>query len=599
MGMPGLSIRHVMLYFVGVITILTMLLACGGDEPKDAGAVPDVVDSTAEQVDLPLLKVEYPARASFDTSSGGKISGQVAPGSAPISQVLVNGKPVPTENDGSFSKDMTWTPGIQIIGVRVEDEGGERAVDGRSFQAGPVNGPGAWLPGALRLEVNTDILDDDDPEIDDIAALIEAALEDPSTLDLMVGRELEASGFTVTPTRLDFAWADVDLVPGDGVLLVEVTLNEVDLDFDISGSGLFSWVSTTGTARVDEAQVGTEVSIWTSEGIIQTQPSWVEANLVGFEITVDWFPDGLEDDLAGWTEGLLEDTVVELATTIIDDTIATSLQAFVVELELGENLEMEASLGSIEIVRDAVRFEIDTRIEAIAGMEIPIAAGSLKTAGVAPDWPISDGARVGAAIDDDFLNQLTFAFWHSGLLKDVELPAIAIGGMAGTALPPPLGPADMVVLNLDLPPVITAPRDPAFDADMAFGEWRLRFERQDGEALELSVSLRTGIHADIPDAGELEVSLDDRPAHIDLEIGVLEAPEALDPGDLAALLRLMIPPLIGNSTDLVPTIPIPTVPVGELLDIPAAEGLEIGLTNPEMSFTEAGWLLLRADLTVD
>jgi hypothetical protein len=523
----------------------------------------------------------------------------VAPGSAPISQVLVNGEPVATEHDGSFSKEMSWTPGLQIIGVRVEDEGGERAVDGRSFQAGPVNGPGAWLPGALRIEINTDILDDDDPEIDDIAAMIEAALEDPSTMALVVGRELEAAGFTIVPTRLDCAWADVDLLPGDGVIQMEVTLNEVDLAFDITGSGVFAWVFTTGTAHVSQVRVGTEVAIWTSEGTIKTVPAWVEADLVGFEITVDWFPDGLEDELAGWTEGLLEDTVVDLVTSILHDTVATALQAFVIELELGENLEMEAALGSIEIVQDAVRFEIDTRIAAVAGMDIPSAAGSLKTPGVAPDWPISDGARVGVAIDDDFLNQLTFAFWHSGLLKDVQLPAIAIGGMAGTALPPPLGPAEMVVLNLDLPPVITAPRDPAFDADISFGEWRLRFERLDGESLELSVSLRTGVHADIQDAGELEISLDDRPAHIDLEIGVLEAPEALDPGDLAALLRLMIPPLIGNSADLVPTIPIPTVPMGQLVDIPAVQGLEIGLTNPEMSFTEAGWLLLRADLTVD
>jgi len=205
---------------------------------------------------------------------------------------------------------------------------------------------------------------------------------------------------------------------------------------------------------------------------------------------------------------------------------------------------------------------------------------------------------VGAAVDDDFINQLAFAFWHSGLLKDVELPAIAVGGMAGTALPPPLGPADTVVLNLDLPAIAGPPRDSAFDADISIGEWRVRFERTDGENLEFSVNLRTALNADIQEAGLLEVALDDRPAHMELEIGVLQAPEALDPGDLAALLRLMIPPLVGNSAELVPTIPIPTVPMGELMNIPAAEGLEIGLTNPEMSFSEAGWLLLQADLAV-
>lgn len=582
-----------------MIILLSLLLACGGDKADEPDADLDVVEPAAVPVDLPQLRINSPERASFDTSGSGKIEGQVAPGSAPISQVLVDGSPVGTEADGSFSKNVDWTPGIQIISARVEDEGGERAVDGRAIQAGPVNAPGAWLTGALLLEIDTDILDDDDPELDDIAALLEAALEDPSTLDLVVDRDLEAAGFTLTPTRLDYGSVDVDLFPGDGVIQADVTLNEVDLAFDIVGSGIFGWVSTTGTAHVDQAVVGTEVSIRTTDGVIHTDPVWLEADLVGLEITVDYFPDSLEDDLAGWTEGLLEDTIVDLAGDILSDTVANALQAFVVELDLGEDLEMEAALGSIEVVPDAVRFTVDTRIEALEQMSIPSNAGSLKTPGAPPEWPISNGAAVGAAVDDDFINQLAFAFWHSGMLKDVELPAIAVGGMAGTALGPPLGPADIVVLNLDLPAVVTPPRDAAFDADVALGEWRIRFDRLDGETLEFSINLRAGVNASMQGGGDLEVEVDDRPAYIDLQVGVIQAPEALDPGDLAALLRLMVPPLVGNSAQLIPSVPIPVVPVGELVDIPAAEGLTLGLVDPELSFTEGGWLLLQADLALE
>ena len=560
--------------------------------------VPTEVPSTAEPVELPRLAVERPARASFDTSGSGTVSGQVAPGTAPISVVRINGQEVPTEPDGSFSQDLDWIPGIQIIGVRVEDEDGERAVDGRAVQTGLVHGPGQWITGGMRLEIDTDILDDDDPEIDDIAALLEAALEDPAMLDLAIGQELEAAGFTLAPTQLDFAWADVDLVPGDGRIQVDVILNEVELVFDLHGSGLFSWVSTSGTATAHQAQVGAEISVSSSGGIIRTQPVWVEADLVDLAITVDWFPDSLEDNLADWTESLLEDTVVEMATTVIEDTISNGLQAFVVEMSLGQDMQMEAALSHIEVVRDAVRFVIDTRVQALSVMSIPENAGSLRTDGEPPDWPISDGARLGVAVDDDFLNQLAFAFWHSGVLSEVSLPGIAVGGMAGKELPPPLGPAENVVLSLNLPPIASPPRDPAFDADISIGEWRMRFERIDGEVLEFSVNLRTALNASMQEAGSLEVALDDRPAHIDLEIGVLRSPEALDPGDLAAMLRLMIPPLIGNSADLVPRIPIPTIPMGELIDIPAAEGLEVGIVDPEMEFTEAGWMLLRANLDV-
>jgi len=581
-----------------VISLLTLLIACGPESNVDQTGDESVVPSTADPVELPELWVEYPERGSFDTSGSGTVQGQVAPGSAPISTVLINGESTQIGSDGSFSKDVNWTQGIQIIGVRTEDEDGERAVDGRAIQAGPVHGPGDWIPGALRIEIDTVILDDDTPEIDDIAALLEAALEDESITDMLLGTPLESSGFVITPTDLEFASADVDLVPGEGTITAEISLNEVILDFDIAGTGVFGWVSTSGQAWVDRAEVGTEVSVSSSGGSIRVQPVWIESDLIGYGLTVDYFPDSLEDNLADWTEGLLEDTVEDIGGTVIEDVLATALDAFTIEMDLGDDLEMEADLSSIEVVPDAVRFIVDTRVSALTPIDIPSNAGSLSTAGDPPSWPISNGARLGVAVDDDFLNQLSFAFWHTGQLHDVSFPGIAVGGMAGTALPPPLGPADNVILSLGLPPVATQPRDSAFDADISVGEWRILFERTDGEQLEFSVNLRAALNATLSGGSTLEVQLDDRPAQIDLEIGVLQAPEAIDPGDLAALVRLMIPPLIGNTADLVPVIPIPTIPMGQLMDISAASDLEIGMTDPEMEFTSAGWLLLRADLEI-
>jgi len=580
-----------------VILFLSMLLACATEVALE---VQEPVASEPEEasVELPLLKVEGPHRAMFDTSPGGVISGQVASGSAPISAVTVNGQTVQTGNDGSFSKSVDWTPGIQIIGVRVEDEDGERAVDGRAIQAGPVNGPGQWVEGGLRLEIDTQILDDDDDEIDDIAALLEAALEDPSLAELVVGESIEMSGFEFTPTRVSFAEASVDLVAGEGVVQAEVTLQELEVAFDVTGSGVFSWVSTSGAATIGEAEIGTEVAIFNEGGRIQTRPSWVEADLIDLAISVDWIPSIVEESFSGWIEAFVEDAVVEVASTVLEDVVANSLQAFVIQMDLGEDIEMEAALREVDLVPGAVRFVVDTRLEARTTMEIPVNAGSLSTDGEPPAWPISNGAALAAAVDDDFINQLSFAFWHTGQLKDVSLPGIAIAGMSGSAIPAPLGPAENVVMTLGLPPVATAPRDDSFNADLSIGEWTMRFERVDGEVLEFSVNLRTALNASIEEAGSLTVELDDRPSAIELEIGTLQSPEGLDPGDLAALVRLLVPPLIGNSAELVPNIPIPTIPMGELVDIPAAEGLEIGVVEPEMEFSEAGWLLLRADLAV-
>jgi hypothetical protein len=106
------------------------------------------------------------------------------------------------------------------------------------------------------------------------------------------------------------------------------------------------------------------------------------------------------------------------------------------------------------------------------------------------------------------------------------------------------------------------------------------------------------LQAEISGGTTLDVHLDNRPAAIDLVVGVLASPAALDPGDLAALVRLMIPPLIGNSAELVPSIPIPTIPLANFVDVDVVGDLELVIGDPEMHFSDQGWLVLQAELEV-
>jgi hypothetical protein len=583
-----------------VITWLALLIACGDDPRDSTQTTPEEGQSVEESVDvLPVLSVDYPPRGAFQLAGSGTVQGTVQAGSAALTTVTVNGKQAAMADDGSFTIEIPLEPGIQLIGIRAEDAAGQRAVDGRAVYAGPVNQSGDWLSGALRFEIDSDILDDDDPEPDDIAALLEVLLEDPALLDLIVGITLEGSGFELTPTRVDLDSARVDLAAGDGVLEAEVQLNDVLMDFDVQGTGLLSWASTSGTAWIAAAQVGTDLTIVSSGGRIRTEAQWVEVDLVGYELTVDWFPDGLEDDLANWTEGLLEDTITEVAGALLGEGVSEALEGLVVDMKIAPGLGIAASLGELEIVPDALRMVVDTRLDAVSAFDLPPGAGALSTPGDPPEWPIAKGARIGVAVDDDFLNLLGFALWQAGPLSAIELPGVTVGGLSGEPIPPPLGPADSIEMGLYLPPVVSPPREAdLFDADVSVGEWRIKFNREDGEVIEFSVNLRAGLRAEVLDGTELEVHLDNRPAAIDIEVGVLQSPEALDPGDLAALVRLMIPPLIGNSAELAPAIPIPTIPLGNLIDVDVVQDLELAISEPEMEFTEAGWLLLRADLEV-
>jgi hypothetical protein len=133
---------------------------------------------------------------------------------------------------------------------------------------------------------------------------------------------------------------------------------------------------------------------------------------------------------------------------------------------------------------------------------------------------------------------------------------------------------------------------------MAIGEWELVFNRKDGEVLTFSVSCRSHVQIELDGDSEIAVSVDARPSELELAVGVIEAPEALDPGDLAALVRLIVPPLLGNAGNFAPSVPIPEVALDEFLSLPATEGKVIRVDEPSIQLEDNGWLILQAGIQV-
>jgi hypothetical protein len=124
-------------------------------------------------------------------------------------------------------------------------------------------------------------------------------------------------------------------------------------------------------------------------------------------------------------------------------------------------------------------------------------------------------------------------------------------------------------MSLNLPPTIEPATEDGWAAQLAIGEWLVEFVREDGELLLFSVSFRSNVQVNLTGEGEIQLDIDARPSKIEQAIGVLQAPDTLDPGDLAALIRLMVPPLLGNASSFAPNVPIPVIPLGEFLDLPS------------------------------
>ncbi len=569
-------------------SVFLTLVACSATPAAEESVAPAL-----RAIDNPLMVIRTPEHGSFTGEKDQvSVTGTLTKGSAPLTTLNINGQTVAIQaGGGDFDAKIPMNPGVNVIGLRVDAGDGGRAVDGRAVYAGPVWDAGEHLTDAMKLQLGPDVLDDDEPDLDDLAALAETLLSDPAMEEAFVGMVLPADYYSLTITDASLGPADVDILAAAGVLSLTLTISDVWVAFDVAGAGAFSWLSTTGTAAAD-AEISLDLKLSADDGIVTATPQDVDVTLTNFAVTVDWFPDSLEDDLSGWTQSGVEDAVAEQVSTMVGDLIGQYLSSFSVAADFA-GMTLNIALNSLRVATDGLRLSMDAWIDGALVIDVPAGAGSLRTDGDGPSFPLDTTAPFAVAIDDDFVHQLLFNVWAAGTTAGIEFGALELQALAGE-IPAPIGPVDTVEIDVKLP-VTTGPA--TYDdqqLDVAIGELRMKVTREDGEVIDASVNLRTGAVVEMSSEGELKFVLDARPAKMDLDVGMETSPTGLDPGDVAALVRLTVPPLLNTLATFVPGIPVPAIPLDSFSE--AFAGMELAVTDPTVR-VEDRWLVLEGTLT--
>ena len=566
--------------------VLLALISCTRDDP--------VRENEAPIVRLPRIEVQSPERGVFvEDGQAVTVSGKLTQGSAPLERLLLGDEEIPFEADGRFTASFDPQPGINVVALRVEDTGGERAVEALSFHYAGGHESAEVIRDAVRMKIGPELLDDDKPDLDDVAAILEAVVEDPSTTEGVVGMTIEEDSYDIEVTGFSFDSADIDIDPQEGELPVVATLDDVVLDFDVYGKGAYSWLSTSGQGTCAEVLVTVTLEPTGGVDMVVTE---ADAALHDFQLEIDWVPGFIEDWILGWAqetiEEELESTVLEMANGVIGDYLA----AYAVDVDLTSQASLRLTLSGIDVSDDGLLLTLDGVAEG-TGITLPANAASLQTDDPAPAWPIDAEYPFAVALDDDLVDQLLFAFWATGALR-LEFGALEIAALAGEPLPPPLGPVADVVFELRLPPVIR-PGDEEHGMKLQLGEFVLDITREDGEEVTASINVIAGGDL-VQDGDTLGVELDKRPAWVDVDVGMLATPEGLDPGDLASLFRLMTPTLLGSAVDFMPTVPLPAIPLEDFGDLPELEGKGLLIQDAQVEMQESGWLVVAGEVdTVD
>ena len=565
-----------------------------GDDDDDA------TDEIVAPV-LPVIHLEQPDRASFQPAGAPvEIRGWCEAGDAPLDAFSVNGEPSNLSDDGEFRHTYPPVDGINVVNLRVGDTDGERATAAFGFYRGNLHPLGETLPEIAVIRVTGELLDDDEPDLDDVASLIEGLLEDPSTFDGL--ETVVTDDVALTPTSVTVGSADVDLVPASGALLSELWLHDFHATFDIAGTGLLDWLEVSGEMWADPAWAEMDLDVSASQGQVNATVTYVDVRLDNFAFAVDWVPGWVEELLYDTVQGYVEDALLETAEGMVAEFLEEFLQTFAVETTFGEEtpVTLGIDLRSLYVTNDGLTMWLDGRTSAQLAIDVPPGAGTLKSAGDPPALPFST-APLSVALDDDFANQLLGTVWTSGMLSGWTFTGLDLAAMGAGEIPPPMGPVDSVTVDMDLPMAVVVSDDPEWDFRMGIGEIRSIIRRTDGEELGFSSNIVGGGRAFADVDGSIKMEMDDRPAHLELGIATLAYPEALDPGDLAALVKLMVPPMLGQANQALPGFPIPSTHLGDLADVGFFQGRYLEVDDLRMNVVgdEGLWITVECGLKVE
>lgn len=569
------------------VPLLTLLALTACKQENDIR--PDDTPLDDAPVVLPTLRIDSPGRAAFLGQRDVVLQGAVTTGSAALETLVISDTDVSWGPTGMINQAWTPVPGLNLLGARLEDVDDERAVDGRAFVWGPVHQTGATLPASLRLLLG--------PDLSTVSWIVELVLSDSSLASDYVGTTLETEYADITPTNIDWSGADVTLTPTNGGLHGVFVIHDLWLDFV---ADLYGWVEVDGSAWADTLTLDTTVELGVRGGQVNASVSQVDASLSGFGMEVDWVPSWAEDWLADWAADYVTEALEEQLAGTLEEILPGFLDALAMDFSFGETapIDFSADVSSLECTAGGIRIEMDVATSSAVRIDLPAGAGSIDTEESPPAWSEAAGGSFAMLIDDDLVNQLLYAFWTSGQLSNLQIGNLELAVLMGEQMDPPLGPVETVTIDFQLPPVMQPPVQDDQDLNLGIGELRLAFLREDGVNHDFSVNASTGTTISIERVdGEDQVimALDSRPAYVQVEVGVIEHDPNLDPGDLAALVRLIVPPLLGRSSDFMPGISVPALELGELSDLPALQGVSLQFQDPRASVSPEGWLVLKGE----
>ncbi len=588
-----------------------------GQPPVDAAVAVDTPPPVPPR-EPPVLQVLTPERGAFlGTATSAALTMTVAPTTSAMTALSVNGLAVtglpvqpPPSSGAPMSASVTLRPGVNPIAVRLEAKDGGRTVDGRAVHAGSVRPPDAPVAGGLRLHLSPEFLDDDDATPDDLAGLGEALLTDPQVLSALT-EPINTEFAVLTPTSITIASSEIDITPTDGGLDVKLVLHGALIAFVLEGKGGFATLFTgPGSIAVETATLTTRLVLHVADGKATGVAEGTTFVTEGFVLKAEAMQKILDQapSLVDYVKEYLEKTLAEKVSSLIGSLVGGLIGGFATELTLGGDgtspwlrvpITLKLALVGARVAAHGINVDLDVHVVSTLGAGVPFgpAAGGL----ISVSQPLPDDfstAPMGLAIDDDVLNQALFALWYGGAVTDLTLGLADLGGVDPKSLPDVFQPFASMGLSMGLPMTVGPAADDAATYELAFGEVATTINTSTGKSFALSLNARAPVKLALGVADDggptLLAAFDSRPKALELAFGCSAAPSGIDPGSVAALMRLGFGPLLDSAAKAL-VFRIPPLALSKVLAYAAFEKRDLTLRDATLSVRapERHWLVLE------
>jgi len=457
-----------------------------------------------------------------------------------------------------------------------------------------VHPPGTLLRRAARMRLAPEFLDDGAPDLDDLASLAELLFTDPSFL-AKLDEPYEVAGVELRLLGGHIGEAQVYIRPDDGVVNNEAELGDVELPFETAGA-----FEAHGTLFADRVYLDMDLGLSLTEGEVLVTVPQISVDIEGFRLDVDLAPELFSQPaIAAAVADYLEGAIEEQAAVMVSELVGSLLQslAFQIPFGEGETVRLDLALAGLSVTPEGIFVDLDVAtlaLQPLASLPLGPAVGSLATPGAV--FPAHFGsAPVAVLVDDDVVNQALFASWSAGYFSDMEFDAAGMAGLGADDLPAVFQPLDRVHIG-GLLPMTVSPRaaeaDPEYLYELRVGELLLDIQAGD-RSYGVSVNLAGPMRLSYGDDAQLRILMDPRPAWLTVHAGVYQLEGTVDPASLAALVRTMVPPILGRGADGLPGFPLPTIPMELITDTASLVHRELALVEPQaQTLQPEGQLLL-------